>query len=168
MMNQETFKNTVFILKDKLYRFANRFLAHQEDAYDLVQEVMLKLWENRAQLEKLQSIEAFAMQMVRNMAYNRIDKLGSQAKYLKQLPADIQPEKYPPLTKELILNMIDALPQKQRLVMFLRDIEECEIEDIAEIACLEENAVRVNLSRARATVRLNLTKVFDYEKRRIG
>ncbi len=167
-MNQETFKNTVFVLKDKLYRFANRFLEHQEDAYDLVQEVMLKLWEKRGQLEQLQNIEAFSMQMVRNMAYNKIDKLGRQAKYLNQLPPDIQPEKYPSLTKELILKMIDELPEKQRLVMYLRDVEEYEIGDIAEMAGLEENAVRVNLSRARTTVRLNLTKVFDYEKRRIG
>lgn len=168
MMNQEAFKNTVFVLKDKLYRFANRFLEHQEDAYDLVQEVMLKLWEKRNQLDQLQNIEAFAMQMVRNMAYNKIDKQGRHAKYLKQLPPDIEVEKYPALTKELILKMIDTLPEKQRYVMYLRDIEECEISDIAAIAGLEENAVRVNLSRARSTVRLNLTKVFDYEKRRIG
>lgn len=168
MMNQETFKNTVFVLKDKLYRFANRFLEQSDDAYDLVQEVMLKLWEQRGQLTQLNSIEAFAMQMVRNMAYNKIDKLGRQAKYLQQLPGDIQQEQYPSLTKELILKMIDQLPEKQRLVMYLRDIEEYEIVDIAEVAGLEENAVRVNLSRARTTVRLNLTKVFDYEKRRIG
>lgn len=167
-MNQETFKNTVFVLKDKLYRFANRFLEESDDAYDLVQEVMLKLWEQRGQLTQLNSIEAFAMQMVRNMAYNKIDKLGRQAKYLQQLPADIQQEQYPSLTKELILKMIDQLPEKQRLVMYLRDIEEYEIVDIAEVAGLEENAVRVNLSRARTSVRLNLTKVFDYEKRRIG
>lgn len=167
-MNQETFKNTVFVLKDKLYRFANRFLGQSDDAYDLVQEVMLKLWEQRGQLTQLNSIEAFAMQMVRNMAYNKIDKLGRQAKYLQQLPTDIQQEQYPSLTKELILKMIDQLPEKQRLVMYLRDIEEYEIVDIAEVAGLEENAVRVNLSRARTTVRLNLTKVFDYEKRRIG
>ncbi|WP_433895416.1 RNA polymerase sigma factor [Sphingobacterium mizutaii] len=168
MMNQETFKNTVFVLKDKLYRFANRFLEHQEDAYDLVQEVMMKLWEQRGQLTQLKSVEAFAMQMVRNMAYNKIDKLGRHAKYLNQLPADIQHEKYPSMTKELIMKIIDGLPEKQRLVMYLRDIEEYEIVDIAEMAGLEENAVRVNLSRARNSVRVNLTKVFEYEKRRIG
>src|SRR5690606_1426379 len=168
MMNQEIFKNTVFVLKDKLYRFANRFLEQQEDAYDLVQEVMLKLWEQREELTRVQNIEAFSMQMVRNLAYNKIDKLGRQAKYLTQLPPDIQPEKYPFLTRELVLQLIDHLPEKQRLVMYLRDIEEYEIADIADMSGLEENAVRVNLSRARTTVRTNLTKVFEYEKRRIG
>lgn len=43
-MNQETFKTTVFIHKDRLFRFANRFLLDQDDAFDLVQEVLLKLW----------------------------------------------------------------------------------------------------------------------------
>lgn len=167
-MNQETFKHTVFVLKDKLYRFANRFLEHQEDAYDLVQEVMMKLWEKREELSKLGSVEGYAMNMVRNMAYNKIDRAGRQAKYLQELPPDIQPEQYPSLTQELILKFIDALPEKQRLVMYLRDIEEYEIADIAKLTAIEENAVRVNLSRARTVVRENLTKVFDYEKRRIG
>lgn len=168
MMNQEIFKNTVFVLKDKLYRFANRFLEHQDDAYDLVQEVMMKLWEKREDLIKIQNVEAFAMQMVRNLAYNRIDKLGRHTNYLSQLPTDTQAEKYSSLTKELILGLIDQLPEKQRLAMYLRDIEEYEIVDIAEISGLEENAIRVNLSRARCAVRENLTKFFEYEKRRIG
>lgn len=168
MMNPEAFKKSVFILKDKLYRFANRFLEHQEDAYDLVQEVMLKLWEQREQLERVNNIEAFSMQMVKNLAYNKIDKLGRQAKYLSQLPPDIQEEKYPSMTKELVLKMIDELPEKQRLVMYLRDIEEYEIADIAEVSGIDDNAVRVNLSRARLAVREKLTKIFEYEKRRIG
>ena len=167
-MNQETFKHTVFVHKDKLYRFANRFFAYQEDAYDVVQEVMLKLWEIRHQLDKVKSIEGYAMNMVRNLAYNKIDKAGRQIKYLEQLPTASQSEKYPELTKELIIKMIDSLPEKQRLVMYLRDIEEYEIEDIAEFTSLEENAVRVNLSRARNTVKQQLTKIFEYEKRRIG
>lgn len=168
MMNPEAFKKSVFILKDKLYRFANRFLEHQDDAYDLVQEVMLKLWEQREQLERVNNIEAFSMQMVKNLAYNKIDKLGRQAKYLSQLPPDIEEEKYPSMTKELVLKMIDELPEKQRLVMYLRDIEEYEIADIAEVSGIDDNAVRVNLSRARLAVREKLTKIFEYEKRRIG
>ncbi|MBP3943760.1 sigma-70 region 4 domain-containing protein [Sphingobacteriaceae bacterium WQ 2009] len=64
--------------------------------------------------------------------------------------------------------MIDKLPEKQRLVMYLRDIEEYEIDDIATLTGSTEPAVRTNLSRARAVVKMQLTKVFDYEKRRIG
>lgn len=76
-------------------------------------------------------------------------------------------ESYPSLTRELILKLIDRLPEKQRLVMYLRDIEEYEIADIVNLVGIDENAVRVNLSRARNVVKVNLTKVFDYEERRI-
>lgn len=167
-MNQETFKNTVFVLKDKLYRFANRFLAHEEDAFDLVQELMLKLWEKRSDLSHVDNMEAFAMSTLRNMALNKIERAGRQAKYLNEVPADIQVERYPALTQELILKYIDALPEKQRMVMYLRDVEEYEIADISNLCQIDENAVRVNLSRARQSVRASLTKVFDYEERRIG
>ncbi|MNY66581.1 RNA polymerase sigma factor [compost metagenome] len=51
--------------------------------------------------------------------------------------------------------------------MYLRDIEEYEIADIVNLVGIDENAVRVNLSRARNVVKVNLTKVFDYEERRI-
>lgn len=168
IMNQETFKNTVFVLKDKLYRFANRFLAHEEDAFDLVQELMLKLWEKRSDLSHVDNMEAFAMSTLRNMALNKIERAGRQAKYLNEVPADIQVERYPALTQELILKYIDALPEKQRMVMYLRDVEEYEISDISKLCQIDENAVRVNLSRARQSVRASLTKVFDYEERRIG
>ena len=84
------------------------------------------------------------------------------------MPTDIQAERYPALTQELILKYIDALPEKQRMVMYLRDVEEYEIADISKLCQIDENAVRVNLSRARQSVRASLTKVFDYEERRIG
>ena len=166
-MNQETFKTTVFIHKDRLFRFANRFLLDQDDAFDLVQEVLLKLWEARTELLKVANIEAYAMRMTKNLALNRLNREGVKTKYMAQMDQDIQKESYPSLTRELILKLIDRLPEKQRLVMYLRDIEEYEIADIVNLVGIDENAVRVNLSRARNVVKVNLTKVFDYEERRI-
>lgn len=166
-MNQETFKTTVFIHKDRLFRFANRFLLDQDDAFDLVQEVLMKLWEMRSDLTNMNNLEAYAMRMTKNLALNRLNREQVKGRYVGQLEAPIQKEKYPALTRELILQLIDKLPEKQRLVMYLRDIEEYEIEDIAALIGIEENAIRVNLSRARNTVKAGLTKIFDYEERRI-
>ena len=166
-MNQETFKATVFIHKDRLFRFAKRFLFDHDDAYDLVQEVLMKLWETRNDLLKISNIEAYAMRMTKNLALNRLSRENVKSKYMGQLDERIEQAKYPALTRELILKMIDNLPEKQRLVMYLRDIEEYEIADIVELIGGDENAVRVNLSRARNTVKTNLKKVFDYEESRI-
>lgn len=166
-MHQETFKTTVFIHKDRLFRFANRFLLDEDDAFDLVQEVLMKLWEMRFDLSKMSNVEAYAMRMTKNLALNRLQHEQVKAKYVGQIDDPIEKEKYPSLTRDMILQLIDRLPEKQRLVMFLRDIEEYEFEDIAQLMGIEENAIRVNLSRARNTVKTSLRKVFDYEERRI-
>ena len=52
-MNQETFKNTVFVLKDEMYRFAKRFLISSDEAEDLVQDLMMKFWQMKDNLANL-------------------------------------------------------------------------------------------------------------------
>lgn len=76
-------------------------------------------------------------------------------------------EQYPMLTKELILEWIQNLPEKQKMVMHLRDIEEYEIQEIEKLLNMKESAVRVNLMRARQKIKGQLKNIFDYEKRQI-
>lgn len=70
-MTQNTFKETVFIHKDKMYRFAKSILKDEDDAIDLIQEVMLKLWQQKDELKEVENREAFAMRCVRNEALNK-------------------------------------------------------------------------------------------------
>lgn len=65
-MNQETFKTSVFVHKDKLFRFARRILISDDEAFDVVQEILMKLWVKRESITDLNSIEAYAMRMVNN------------------------------------------------------------------------------------------------------
>lgn len=166
-MNQETFKANIFIHKDKLFRFACRFMVNQQDAFDLVQEVLMKLWEIRDDLQGIVNTEAFAMRMTKNMALNKISRESVKARYESEYRLGHQQDHDPALTKDIVLRLIDSLPEKQRLVMYLRDIEEYDIVTICELTGMEENAIRVNLSRARNTVKGVLSKIFDYEERRI-
>ncbi|QQS96171.1 RNA polymerase sigma factor [Sphingobacterium spiritivorum] len=166
-MTQETFKSVVFIHKDKLFRFANRFLVDPQDAFDIVQEVLIKLWESRMELSKVSNVEAYAMRMTKNLSLNKISREAVKYKAESYEMQEVQKEKYPALTRDLILQLIDRLPEKQRLVMYLRDIEEYEFDTICELTGIDENAARVNLSRARNTVKNGLTMIFDYEERRI-
>jgi RNA polymerase sigma-70 factor (ECF subfamily) len=64
---------------------------------------------------------------------------------------------------EKVRSIIETLPETQKLVMHLRDVEEMEFEEIASIMELNANAVRVNLSRARKQVRDELIKKYHYE-----
>lgn len=166
-MTQDIFKQTVFIHKDKMYRFAKHILLDDDDAFDLVQEVMLKLWQKKDELRYVQNIEAFAMKCIRNDAMNKIKKAKVIQLHQSTQTEGVEKETYPSLTKELILTLIQGLPEKQRLVMHLRDIEEYEVHEIRETLGMEESAVRVNLMRARQKIREQLQKIFDYEKRQI-
>ena len=166
-MNQEQFKNTVFIHKDKLFRFAKRILVDDDEAFDAVQNVMMRLWQLKDQLLQYKNMEAFCMQSVKNEALNRIKKGKVRSDYVNQYQAVSTTEYTIGNTKEIIVKMINSLPEKQRLVMHLRDVEDYEIDEIAEVLEMGESAVRVNLMRARQKVKEQLTKLFDYETARI-
>ena len=166
-MNQEQFKNTVFIHKDKLFRFAKRILVDDDEAFDAVQNVMMRLWQLKDQLLQYKNMEAFCMQSVKNEALNRIKRGKVRSDYVNQYQAVSTTEYTIGNTKEIIVRMINSLPEKQRLVMHLRDVEDYDIDEIAEVLEMGESAVRVNLMRARQKVKEQLTKLFDYETARI-
>ena len=62
----------------------------------------------------------------------------------------------------LVHRLINNLPEQQKLIIQLRDIEEFEFDEIAEQLNLQPTAVRVSLSRARKTIREQLTKQHNY------
>jgi RNA polymerase sigma-70 factor (ECF subfamily) len=70
--------------------------------------------------------------------------------------------------KEHILGFIRQLPEKQKAVIHLRDVEEYDISEIAETLDMEENAVRVNLMRARQKIKEQITQLMNYENRQIS
>ena len=167
-MNQETFKTSVFVHKDKLFRFARRILISDDEAYDVVQEILIKLWEKRDSLVQLDCIEAYAMRMVNNECINRLRKFEVRENYKKctQLNLSIQEEQQE--IKLIILKLINQLPDKQRRVMHLKDVEDYEIKEIATILDMEQTAIRVNLTRARQKVREQLIVFFKNEERAIN
>lgn len=166
-MNQQTFQTTVFVHKDKLFRLAKRLLVSQDEAFDALQDVMIKLWQMKEKLHRYKNIEAFAMQCIKNECLNRL-KHAEVVETHRELLFDKSKTEHFSIdnTKEIIVEMINALPQKQQMVMHLKDIEEYDITEIAEIMEMEENAVRINLMRARQKIKVQLEKLFKYEQRR--
>lgn len=164
-MDQQTFQTTVFVHKDKLFRLAKRLLVSQDEAFDAVQDVLVKLWQMKDELHRYSNIEAFAMQCIKNVCFNRLKHAEvveqQRETAIKQKTEVVAPDN----TNEVILEMISALPQKQQMVIHLRDVEEYEISEIAAIMEIEENAVRINLMRARQKLKVQLEKLFEYEQR---
>ena len=166
-MKQSDFLKTVMPFKDKVFRLAKRLLVSTEEAEDATQELYFKLWKNKEKLQDYNSVEAFAMTMTKNYCFDRLK--SKQATNLKLVHSNYE-EKGTSLQKRIELNdsvslvhkLIENLPEQQKIVIQLRDIEEYEFEEIAEMLNSNPTAVRVSLSRARKTIKEQLIKQHNY------
>ena len=166
-MNQNAFVQTIAPFKDKLFRLAKRLLVSTEEAEDATQEVLVKLWNKKQELNHYKSIEALAMTMTKNYC---LDQLKSKrAGNLSIVPANYS-EMGSGLYQQVedldslswVEKGINQLSAQQRVIIQLRDIEQYEFEEISEILEMNETAIRVALSRARKTVRTFMLKTHDY------
>lgn len=126
-MELDVFKTTVLPLRSKLQAYAYKLSDEKEDAEDVVQEVLLKLWNSRKELEHCHSIEAFAMTLTHNVCIDLLRK----RRYMQaagNLPDTIcsnTPEHLLELKDEvkLIRTIIDSLPTLQHTIMRMKDVE---------------------------------------------
>lgn len=162
------FKTDVLPISNKLLRFARQILQDEEEAKDVIQDVFLKLWQKRGDLVKIENIEAFALRMTRNRCLDLIRARRTVSiegtKIYKGTQEDssdtdqLVNEEMAHLAKRIIAQ----LPDIQRTVIHLRDIEQLEYEEIAQATDLTVNTIRVNLSRARKKVRDEILKIQNY------
>jgi RNA polymerase sigma-70 factor (family 1) len=159
------FKTNILPVSKKLLRFATHFLKDEDEAKDAVQDVFLKLWQKRDELEKIENIEAYAMQMTRNRCLdvirtNRTVSISAETdRKMKEESVDVHLQVEYSESATQIKKLIDKLPDLQRTIMSMRDIEQLSYDEIAETTALQINAIRVNLSRARKKVRDEFLKL---------
>lgn len=166
-MNQNTFINLINPVKDKMYRLALRLLISKESAEDATQEVFLKLWNGNEKIKDYANLEAFAMTVTRNYC---LDQLKSkQNNNLKMIHNNYESHERSihdqlETTDELeqVSLIIKSLPEQQKIIFQLRDIEQYEFEEIAKITKMNETAIRVALSRVRKKIREELLKKHNY------
>ena len=166
-MNQKDFVLLINPFKDKLFRLAKRLLVSTEEAEDATQEILVKLWSKNGSLESYNSVEAVAMTMTKNYC---LDQLKSKRAGNLKIVHNNFTDREPSLDKKVedndslnwVEKIIDQLPEQQRLIIQLRDIEQCEFSEIAKIVEMNETAVRVALSRARKTIREYMLKTHSY------
>ena len=166
-MTQTEFLNIVMPFKDKIFRLAKRLLVSTEEAEDATQEILVKLWNNKTKFESYKNVEAFSMTMTKNFC---LDKLKSkQAQNLKIVHSNYQDNNVS-LQRQVELNdslswverIIEDLPEQQKMVIQLRDIEQYDYDEIAKMLDMNNTAVRVTLSRARKAIREKLTNTHNY------
>lgn len=169
-MEIEDFNTKVLPARDKLYRFALTILQNKEEAKDALQEVFMKLWALRGHLDEVENHESYAMKIMKNFCLDRL-KFFKGKKMVDVDDRQIAADNFTPFTmvsfsnlKELMLKLFSVLPEQQRIVIHMRDIEHCSFEEIQEVTGLSLNNIRVNLSRARQNVRSSYMKIKSYER----
>ncbi|NHF59376.1 sigma-70 family RNA polymerase sigma factor [Flavobacteriaceae bacterium TP-CH-4] len=166
-MQQSEFLNVVMPFKDKLYRLAKRLLVSTEEAEDATQEILLKLWSKKKMMESYNNVEAFAMTMTKNFCLDRLK--SKQAGNLKLVHSNYA-EESSGLQKQIeardsvdwVQKIMEELPEQQKLVLQLRDVEQYDYDEIGEMLDMKPTAVRVALSRARKLVRDKLLQKHRY------
>lgn len=167
-MKSSEFKLLVMPYSSRLYRMAFRLMGNREEAEDVVQEVYVKLWGMRDELEKYNSIEALAIRITRNLC---LDQLRRRKVNLDALKAERLKEESHSVTPaenlekkeeaEMIHALISALPEPQRSLVHLRHLEGKEYEEISQMVNMNVNAIRVSISRARKQMREMLEKKYS-------
>ncbi|MCH2032716.1 MAG: sigma-70 family RNA polymerase sigma factor [Tenacibaculum sp.] len=166
-MKQSDFLKVVLPFKDKVFRLAKRLLVSTEEAEDATQELYFKLWRNKEKLADYKNVEAFAMTMTKNYCFDRLK--SKQASNLTLVHSNYK-EKDTSLEKKIeykdsvsnVHKLIENLPEQQKIIIQLRDIEQYDFDEICEMVDMKPTAVRVALSRARKTIREALIKQHNY------
>ena len=157
-MNAQQFKQEVVPLRENMLYVAKKMLENENDAKDLAQEVLLKLWSLRDTLHRYDSIPALAVTMIKNLCIDRLRVRDREVAF--EPDKDLRTTHDNPYlqlerlnTEQLLKKIINSLPPLQKAIITMKDIDEYEVEEIAEITGTQPEAVRVNLSRARKKVR---------------
>ena len=166
-MHQKEFIQLVTPFKDKVFRLAKRLLISTEEAEDATQEVLVKLWNKNDNLDAYTSLEAFAMTTTKNYC---LDQLKSKRASNLQLVHSNYEDKQVGLLQKIedtdslrwVEKIINDLPEQQKLIVQMRDVEQYEFEEIAKMLNMNETAIRVALSRARKTIREIMQKTHSY------
>lgn len=163
---QQALEQQILFAKDKMYRFALRLLGDAEDARDAVQDALLRLWRQRERLAEIENLEAWSMQIIKNLCLDRLkaQKLRREASgELRREEEGRRPQTpYEAAVREdhrdRIAALVAELPEKFRMVLHLRDVEGLAYKEIAEVLAMSMDEVRVNLFRARQRLKEKLVK----------
>lgn len=165
-MNLETFKSDILPIKNKLFRVALRITGNPQEAEDVVQETLIKVWEQREELGSVRNLEAWCMQLTKNRSIDKRRLRFNQNEGLEGAYGLSSTAHTPDRQAELsddclqVQKLMQELPDKQRMAMQLRDMDEFSYQEIADTLEMPLAQVKSNIFRARKRIRNKLTSLW--------
>ena len=157
-------------MKNVLYRLALRITMNREEAEDVVQDTLMKVWDRRDSWQNIESIEAFSLTICRNIALDKVKRSSWSNESLDQ--AGVEPQASASATPykraeqrdmlDMVRRIVDSLPEKQKTCMQLRDFEGKSYKDIALVMGISEEQVKVSIYRARQAVKKKFNENAEY------
>lgn len=159
-MKEIDFQTDLLPLKNKLFRLALRITLDPPEAEDVVEDTLVKTWERRAQLTEVESLEAYCTTMCRNLALDRAEKKSAQNLSLEVVQVDTADTAALPDERmeqderlQMVSELFNRLPEKQRTALQLRDIEGHSYQEVADRMGITEADVKVTIHRARQSLK---------------
>lgn len=163
-MNIEQFNRNIVTMRDDLMATAVRLSGNSETAEDLVQEVMLKMWSMRRELDRHTCPKALAITILRNRFYD-----GRRHARHEMIVTDMHPDTGREDTTvetademDVIRRIIDSLPPLQAQILRMKEIEGYDKEEIIKITGCTPESLRQNLSRARRRIKEEFMRISAY------
>ena len=167
-MTAEEFKIQIIPYSRKLYPLINSILKDEEESKDAIQELMLKLWGKRFELEKVSNMRAYVITIAKNHCFDLLKKKKperiSDEHEQNSMHDSIEMHGDAIERLEHVRMIIEKLPEKYREVIKLREIDGFSFDEIKEMLDFEVPYIRVILSRARQMIKSELNKIYDYEQ----
>ena len=172
-MTTEEFKIRIIPWTVKLYPVILRILKDEDETRDALQDLMIKLWNRKTELLQCSNLPAYLVTAARNLSLDRLKvrKMQSTGEPAEKALLNVaSQEQDPEMTEKLkyVHKIIEALPEKYRTVLQMRDIDGFTFDEISSFTGFEVTNIRVILSRARNKVKEEIEKFYEYEEQRIN
>ena len=169
--DEDAFAELIGGRADSVVAFLRRMLGDQEDARDVAQLAFVRVWENLPRYDPTFAFSTWLFRIAGNLAIDALRARGTRARTLAESFRVVrggllaaEPEAPLRLSREEIRRVFEAcavvLSEKQRLVFVLRELEEKESREVAEIVGCRESTVRNHLFQARRLLREEVRRRF--------
>lgn len=167
--NTADFEEIMRRYNQRMFRAARSILKDDTEAEDAVQQAYLSAYQNLSSFRGDAQLSTWLTRIAVNEALRRRRKSGGPAalSVVEEVPdkLDLRPTPEERVSqsqlRQLLESAIDLLPESYRIVFVMREVEGLSTREVGECLDLSEEAVRVRLHRARASLRSWLIEQVD-------